>query len=231
MDTITRRPLYKLVAEQIKQHIIDNGLNPGDKLPTEKEMCQILGVSRSSVREAVKSLQSLGIIETKQREGIVVRSLGSGALVDYLTFGLQFADPNVTDLTEARAVVEIGILPLVASKAESEDFEDMERGVSTMESAVDNWSEYVGGDEAFHRALIRGARNKALSTFGDVVTKFFEITRERLQGPPSDWQRSVREHRAIIEALKKRDVAQATSILKRHLLAGSSVSTARRGSA
>lgn len=217
MDMITRQPLYELVAQEIKKHIIKNGLRPGDKLPTEKEMCERFGVSRSSVREAIKSLQSLGIIESKQREGIILRNLNPDTFVDYLTFGLQFGDATVKELAEARRIVEIGILPLAIDRAEPEDFEAMEYSVSAMEAAGDDLKAYAKADEAFHRALIMASKNRALSVFGDVVTKFFAITLEGIENARVDRVRISGEHKAIIAALKDKDLARAAAVLEKHL--------------
>lgn len=217
LDMITRQPLYELVAQEIKKHIIKNGLRPGDKLPTEKEMCERFGVSRSSVREAIKSLQSLGIIKSKQREGIILRNLTPNAFVDYLTFGLQFGDATVGELVEARRIVEIGILPLAIDRAEPDDFEAMEYAVSAMEAAGDDLKAYATADEAFHRALIMASKNRALSMFGDVVTEFFAITLEGIENARVDRARISGEHKAIIAALKDKDLACAAAVLEKHL--------------
>lgn len=217
LNAIARQPIYELVAEEIKRYIIDRKLRPGDKLPTEKELCEVFGVSRSSVREAVKSLQSLGIIETKQKEGPVVRKLGSDALVDYLTFGLQFGDPTVMDLIEARRVVELGVLPLVIRKATPDDFADMDRAILAMESCDGDLHAHVKADQEFHQTLIKASKNKALGAFADVVAKFFEMMGKDIERARVDQPRVIREHKALLAALRDKDLGRATEVLERHL--------------
>ncbi|NPV55030.1 MAG: FadR family transcriptional regulator [Firmicutes bacterium] len=215
LNIINKQPIYELVAREIKDYIIRNNLGPGDRLPTEKELCEQFGVSRTSIREAVKSLQSLGIIETKQKEGIVLRNLDADALVDYLTFGLQFSEPTVLDLFEARCLVETGIMPLVADRATAEDIDDMAGAIETMENAGDDWEVHVRADAEFHRVLIRASKNKALSAFADVIAKFFEMTRSGASS--TDRPRVVREHREILQAIREKDPCKAAEILRRHL--------------
>ncbi|HHV62692.1 MAG TPA: FadR family transcriptional regulator [Firmicutes bacterium] len=215
MNIINKQPIYELVAQEIKDYIIRNNLGPGDKLPTEKELCEQFGVSRTSIREAVKSLQSLGIIETKQKEGIILKNLDSGALIDYLTFGLQFGEPTVLDLFEARCLVETGILPLVAERATAEDLEEMDRAIEVMENAGDDWGSHVRADAEFHRILIKASKNKALAAFADVIAKFFEMTRSGASN--TDRARVVREHREILKAIRERNPDRAAEVLRKHL--------------
>lgn len=199
-------------------YIIKNGLGPGDNLPAENEIGKKLGISKSSVREAIKSLQALGIISTKQKRGIVLKNLTPGALGDYLTFGLHFNDPTILDLMEARMAVEIGVLPIVVSNAETDDFEVRENAILVMESAGEDIEAWVKADETFHQSLIKALKNKALSVFSDVVSEFFKITRQNIKVADIDCQRISREHKEILVALENGDVACTAKVLQQHLL-------------
>src|SRR5262245_44382404 len=112
--------LYKSVQEEIKAYILEHGLKAGDPLPPETELSQQLYVSRNSVREAVKSLEALGILEARPGAGLFVRAFSFDPLLENLGYGLLFDLKQLSDLLEVRALLEIGMVPRVVKMATPE---------------------------------------------------------------------------------------------------------------
>ncbi|MDD4519241.1 MAG: GntR family transcriptional regulator [Limnochordia bacterium] len=124
-EEIRRQTASEQVEYEIKKYILENNLRPGDPLPTETEMAEMLGTSRTTVREALRVLQFLGVVKTKQRMGPVVADTNLDILVDYFVFSLQFGDPSLQEFAEARRIIETAILSLVVERATAEDFQLM----------------------------------------------------------------------------------------------------------
>lgn len=104
---------YILVQEELKRYILANNLKPGDHLPTEQDLVQQLGISRTSLREALKSLQALGLIDAKPGEGMVVRAFNFDAVLGNLSYGMIFEKTELMDLLEIRETLELKFLDKV----------------------------------------------------------------------------------------------------------------------
>lgn len=118
MREIKRETIAEQIAERLKEYILERGLKPGDRLPTETELMKIFGVSRSSVREAIKALQLSGLIEVKPRRGAVVGNFDLKPIFDNLTYSLSLVtDVEIfLELLEARKALEIACLPIIVEK-------------------------------------------------------------------------------------------------------------------
>src|SRR5262245_56936519 len=112
-ETLERQNLSETVAERIKQFIIENRLKLGDRLPTEQEFCDRFGVSRVCTREATKALSFLGIIDAAPRRGLAVGQLNMKRVTDYVGFHFAISDFPLSQLLDARNVIETGALPHV----------------------------------------------------------------------------------------------------------------------
>ena len=112
-ERIKRQNLNAIVAERIKQYILDNGLKMGDRLPTEQELADRFGVSRVSLRETTKALGFLGIIEASPRRGLAIGRVDMSRITDYLGFYLAISDFPLSQLLDTRIVIETGALPHV----------------------------------------------------------------------------------------------------------------------
>jgi len=219
LGEIQRRPASEQVEEAIKRYILENNLKPGDTLPTETEMAEMLGTSRTTVREALRVLQFLGVIKTKQRIGPIIADTNVNVLEDYFVFSLQFGEPNKEEFMEARWLIEINVLPLVMKRATESDYDLMEQIVKDAEEGPRTAGFQIQNDCEFHNSLIAATKNRALTVFTEVLQKFFETVWSSYDPEETikDTDRVNREHRQIIEALRRKDLENATQIMKRHL--------------
>lgn len=224
---IRRHNIYEEVVEEIKRYIVDNGLAPGDRLPTESELAERFGVSRLTVREAIKVLESLGIIQSRTRDGMRLRAFTLKPMTDHLRFVLEAEKATVVEIAQARQVLETSILPVVAQNVTAADFEEMEAAIMALDAAITVLEAAEEGsrspvavseaDMRFHLALLRASRNRALEGFGSMLQEFFRHIRGERTIQPEHLRRSLDEHRGVVAALRTGDAESAQRIMERHL--------------
>src|SRR5438309_2312002 len=128
LNALKRTPLLYRIQEEIKGYIIDHALKPGDPLPSEGDLAQQLDISRNSVREAVKSLEVLGIVESRPGSGLYVRDFSFDSIINNLPYGLLFDLKSVRDVLEVRAHLEYGMVDRVVQEATPAQL-DLLRGI------------------------------------------------------------------------------------------------------
>jgi GntR family transcriptional regulator, transcriptional repressor for pyruvate dehydrogenase complex len=214
---IKRQSMYEQVIDHLKHYITENHLQPGDKLPTEQVLAEDLGVNRLTVREALKVMESLGIVRMRPRHGIQLQAVTMKPIVDHLQFLLRTDDVTFAEMVDARLLLEVSILPLVVERAEEQDFRAMEAGNEAMRSLVEQAGMGTEGDMQFHQALIAAAQNRALAGFASMLHEFFRQVRENMMATEKDSRRAIAEHRAIIDALRRADTTAAQDMMREHL--------------
>lgn len=210
--SLRRIPVHQAVRHYVKQFILDQGLAPGDALPPETQLAQKLGVGRSSVREAIKALESLGIVEVRHGDGLYVREYNFASFLEALDYGVSFDTNTLADLTQIRRLLEGATIEDAVACID-------ENGLARLEAILESWQERIAAgephvelDEAFHRVLYGALNNQALLKLLEV----FWLTFRNLDAPaiPSaDPVLELEEHWAILSAVKARD-----AVLSRHHL-------------
>jgi GntR family transcriptional repressor for pyruvate dehydrogenase complex len=235
LEPVRPLALKERVIQQLTRLIEEGVLEPGDQLPSERELSEELQVSRGTVREAVQFLGALGLVEVRHGSGTFVR-LGtdpSELREEWRDWTIRHAE-RVHDLLELRKGLESFAAELAAQRAGGDEVAAMEHALEQMQPAVDSpdVTGLIQADLAFHHALCAAAGNAALSEFADALGE--QLVRERgviwnLPGRPA---RSLVEHRAIYEAVRAGDPARARQAAFEHLTSveqdlGASVLTPR----
>jgi DNA-binding FadR family transcriptional regulator len=222
MEKPLRGPaLSKAVRDYVKQYILDHKLQGGDPLPPETQLAQDLGVGRSSVREAVKALQSLGIVEVRHGDGLYVREYNMDPILETLSFGLRSGPARLFELLQIRLWVEKAALEEAVCRIDQSEIEDLDQ-------LMHNWGEiarqaqepYEGDfaadlDEEFHSKLYSTLNNHTLNKLFEV----FWIAFDDLDLPLleiSDPKHTYEDHRQILEAVKMKDPSRAGELLDSH---------------
>jgi DNA-binding FadR family transcriptional regulator len=215
-DATGRPKLREMVATRLKSYISEGNLKPGDRLPTEAELASRFGVSRLSLREATKSLEFLGIVESKPGRGLTVGRVNMERVTEYLGFHPALHDLPPLVLIDTRTVIETGVLPHVAVRMAQDAslYENLAEINERLRQAhgVETWIEL---DLAFHRGLIAASGLSPLLAFGDVLAVFFQ--RFRLSVMESEWRKGIESHQRIIDALKDGRVLDADRELRGHI--------------
>jgi GntR family transcriptional repressor for pyruvate dehydrogenase complex len=217
LEPVRRSKVYEEVAARIRRLIADGHLKPGDKLPPERELASMLDVSRTSVRDAIRTLEVAGLLEPRQGEGTVVRELSTKNLVAPLASALLSRRDLLADLLAVRKMIEPPIAREAARHATPEDIRQMEAIVARQAVRVEAGGVAIDEDNAFHDIIARASRNQVVLKVIDVLMDLLRVGRERslqVKGRP---QRSLRGHRQILEAIRRHDGDAAERAMLNHL--------------
>lgn len=214
-QSLRGQALYKAVVDYIKQYILDHDLHPGDPLPPEGQLADDLGVGRSSVREAVKSLQSLGIIEVRPGNGLFVRELNFDPMIEAFKFGMSFDTRTVEELLQIRIWLESAVIGDAVRRIGPDQVKQLDDVLNAWEVQSQNGQESLEFDEEFHRILYAVLDNETLMRLFDVFWESFrslEVDTIRSSDPVEE----LRAHRAIRESVGKGDVEETRVRLLDH---------------
>jgi GntR family transcriptional repressor for pyruvate dehydrogenase complex len=215
-EAIRRNKVYEEVARQIERLILKK-LQPGDKLPSERELAETLGVSRGSIRDAIRSLELLGLVEPRQGAGTIVREVTADALVNPLANMLVRQREQVVELLDFRKMLEPPLAGRAAVHASSEEISELEEILERQEAKLSKGNLAIAEDSDFHYSVALASGNTVVLKLLDVLMDMLRDTRERslqLAGRP---QKSLAGHKRILGAIKRRDAEAATAAMRRHI--------------
>jgi GntR family transcriptional regulator, transcriptional repressor for pyruvate dehydrogenase complex len=204
--------------DKIKQMIISGRVRPGEKLPREADLAAELGLSRNSLREAVKALSLINVLDVRQGDGTYATSLAPSLLLEALSFIVDFhRDDTVLEFLEVRRILEPAATALAAVRMAHDDRVELGKVLETADihGPVD---ELVAADLEFHRQIAVGARNSVLASLVDNMSA--PTTRARVwrgMTEPRALERTLDEHRAIYRAIMSRDADLARSWATVHI--------------
>ncbi len=214
---IRRNAVAREAIDTIKQLIVRGELEAGQRLPAERELAVQLGVSRPSLREAIRALIALNILESRHGEGTFVSSLEPDLLTEPIDFVLQVTDGGLAALFEARRVLEAGIAALAAERATDLELAQLDDFVKRGRTKLEHAEAFIEHDVEFHERLRRYARSPVLSSMlGSVSTLSLE-SRRRTAQTPSVRARSLSDHAKMVKTLKARDPEAARRAMVAHL--------------
>jgi GntR family transcriptional repressor for pyruvate dehydrogenase complex len=211
-----RTKLYEEVAKQMERRIIEE-LKPGDLLPPERELVQMLGVSRSSVRDAIRSLETKGLLEPRQGIGTVVCEPSADSLVNPF-YGVLLQKRNmVVELLDFRKMLEPPLARRAAIHAAADEIADMEKILCRQEERVHRDELAIEEDSEFHYGIALAAENSLVLKVVDVLMDLLRKTRERSLQTKGRQEKSLAGHQRILAALKRHDAPAAELAMLRHL--------------
>jgi GntR family transcriptional repressor for pyruvate dehydrogenase complex len=213
-----RGRLRDLAADQLLEMVVSGGLEPGERLPPERELCARLGVSRTVVREALNLLEARGLISIEHGRGAVVSGGNTDAVRDALGVILRVRPKVLWELLEMRAILEVGISGLAAERATVEDTDAMRAELGRMAASIDTPEGYVDADVEFHALLARAARNGVLLTMLEPIVDLLRASRRvSASRRPGSALRALGEHEEILRRVEAGDAEGARREMRAHL--------------
>jgi GntR family transcriptional repressor for pyruvate dehydrogenase complex len=212
-EAIPRNKVYQEVAKQLERRITEE-LKPGDRLPPERELVQVLGVSRSSVRDAIRSLELKGLLEPRQGIGTVVCSPDAA---NPLASALLEKRKMVEELLDVRKMLEPPLAGRAAQHASPDEIADLENILVRQEANVRRGDLGIEEDSEFHYSIALASNNSAVLKVVDVLMDLLRETRERSLQVEGRQEKSLAGHHRILSALKQGDAAAAEAAMRRHL--------------
>ncbi|MBW6425467.1 FadR family transcriptional regulator [Rhizobium sp. XQZ8] len=214
---LARAPLLHVsVQESLRAFIGDNGLKPGTLLPAEADLANQLGVSRNSLREGIKALESLGVLESRRGVGIFVKAFSFEPLLDNLAYGLGGALRQIEEVIEIRRTLEVGLIGKTIEMISDEDIAELRITVDRMGVLAERGRSFADEDQLFHTLLFRCQNNDTLGRLIDVFWLAFYKASDFVNLDNVDPIATWRDHAAIVDAVEAKNVTEAQKRLDRH---------------
>jgi GntR family transcriptional repressor for pyruvate dehydrogenase complex len=213
-EAIPRSKVYQEVARQLERRITQE-LKPGDLLPPERELVRMLGVSRDSVRNAIRTLELMGLLEPRQGIGTVV--CGVAAKGNPLATALLEKREMVAELIDVRKMIEPPLAARAALHISPDAIADMEEILARQKRKVAQGKLGIEEDSEFHYAIALASDNSVILKIVDVLMDLLRETRESALQVEGRQEKSLAGHHRILSALKLGDAAAAEAAMRRHL--------------
>lgn len=214
LSRLTRAKLYEQVVERIKAHAEESGLRTGDKLPSERDLAERLGVSRASVKQAIVVLEVQGLLESRHGGGTYLRA-------DHLEVEtvaeLVARRSRLPEVLEAREALETKLAELAALRRSEADLAAIDAAIARMSSEIEQGGYGVEGDRRFHEAITAAADNGLLAEFMRSIDAQIAESRTESLRQPGRPARSLTQHRKIAEAIRAGDPKGAANAMRRHV--------------
>lgn len=216
MDRLNRGPMLKrVIQDQVKRFITDRHLAPGALLPPEGQLAEDLGVSRGSVREAIKSLESLGIVEVRHGDGVRVRDFNFDSILDFLSYGLEFQPRRAAEILKIREWLEGAAVAEAAHVLTDAEFDQIEAVLAVWDRKAAAGEATAFEDRSFHRLLYAPLGNESLLSLIDIFWVVYNGLPAHQVGD-DDPVATVRAHRELLAAVRKRDPVLAQKRMADH---------------
>jgi len=217
LSRIASKSVVEMVLEQVRSLILDGEVAPNSCLPPETTIARQLGVSRQSVREALRILLGEGLLHVRQGEGIYVRQPSTSDVIQGGVLQLLLISEELWEIQELRRTLEPAIAERAAERATDEDFNRLEEVLHKMERKAARGERSFELAWEFHRVLAEAAGNKSMTKIIEVISEMIR----RAEGPLyhsyfDPWQ-EIKDHRSLLMAIRTRDLTVAREAMKAHL--------------
>jgi GntR family transcriptional regulator, transcriptional repressor for pyruvate dehydrogenase complex len=218
-NPVNDRRISELIVDQVRLLIRRRQLNPGDRLPAERELCERFGVSRVTVREALRVLEANGLLEIRvgARGGAFVTEPSTERVGEGIADLLTVSAVTAAEATEARLILEVGMIPLVCERADASDIAALLRICDRQDEALTGGDHELDLSAEFHSRLAECAHNAAVQLLTHSVRAPLPTSPDHAGRSPETGRASANEHRDIVHAVQHRDATKAAEIMRRHL--------------
>jgi len=222
LKPIKRVRLYENAVEQIQSLILRNRYKPGDRLPPERSLAAQLNISRPSLREALRILSFMGLIEIKVGDGIYVKGVSFLPYIESVNLSissrLQMQQDSFLKLWQARKILEVGMVELSARQISEPFLKSLWHCIEEMEKNIDNQEVFISSGIRFHRLIAERGQNEILILLWDTLGNLIRRSHDKIYRIARSPKRSLLAHKRIYFALKKRDVQKSAEAMKKHML-------------
>jgi GntR family transcriptional regulator, transcriptional repressor for pyruvate dehydrogenase complex len=221
---VARPRLYEVIVEQLCAYIADNEMNPGDRLPAERDLAAKLGVSRASLSQALVALEVQGVLSVRHGDGaILIRRPAEERAIKALR---EHVD-RIPDIIEAREALEVKLVGLAAARRSDAEMAAIDAAIEKMEAEVDAGERGVVGDEMFHEAITAAAHSSLLAKLMHEISGLIKETRIESLSQEDRPRASLEGHRRIADAVRKQDPQEASQAMADHIRLVSDVALLR----
>jgi GntR family transcriptional repressor for pyruvate dehydrogenase complex len=227
LEPVRSTRIYEEIVRQIRTLVADGKLKSGDRLPPERELTERFRVSRTSVREALRTLESTGLVEIRPGEGAFVRPVSVESLIEPLAMVILAQREAIAELYEARRLLEPPIAGLAARRASADEVAELGRILDEQRVEVSAGRTGLAQDAAFHAAIAHSSHNRAITRIVTALMDLLVQSREESLLAPGRPQRSHHDHRKVLAAIATGDALAAKRAMLAHLVAVEHLMTGR----
>jgi GntR family transcriptional repressor for pyruvate dehydrogenase complex len=217
IEPIRRTRIPDEIANRIRALIVAGSFKPQEPLPSERDLAKRMHVSRSSVRDAIRRLEVVGLLETRHGQGTFLHELSVDNLVTPMASVLTFNRARQDDLMDVRRVFEPAVAGMAATRATGDELDEIDRILAEQRRKAKGGQPTIGEDTAFHGALARATHNAVIvgimETLNDLLVESRQRTLER-RGRPLQ---SLRGHEAVVDAVRRKDTDGAARAMREHI--------------
>lgn len=217
IGSLTSGTAVSAVAKRLLEIFTSGSIEPGTRLPPERQLASTLGVGRSAVREALAALEILGIVDVRPGSGTYLRGSASELLPQTLSWGLMLGEPRTVELIEVRGALEIYAARLAASRISDEALERLGRHVDEMRASLGDLKAFVEADLQFHLELAQSIDNTVLLDLLQSIRSLLRVWVDRAVQDPEQALLAIQEHAAVHAAIATRDPDAAASAMAIHM--------------
>ncbi|MFI3285152.1 MAG: FadR/GntR family transcriptional regulator [Rikenellaceae bacterium] len=214
---IVNGSVAKQVANILTKQIINEDYLVGEYLPTEEELCATFGIGRSSVREAIKTLESRGLVRKLQGKGVVVVDESIEATAELLRIGLEFHKTSLRDLMDFRVALEIKMCELASIRATDEQIDQMQKYITAMKQSNQTMEEFAQFDYLFHESIANASGNSVVILMIKTLRPLLYNQIVYTLNPNFNAEFSMHLHEKIFLAIKERKTRGAIRAMREHL--------------
>jgi GntR family transcriptional repressor for pyruvate dehydrogenase complex len=208
-------------AERIVENLItlikEQRLQVGDKIPPERQLCEMMGVSRPILREALRALQVMNIIDIRQGAGAYISSLEPEDVVEHLDIVFHLDSTLYSDLYEARRIIEAGIIRAAAVRIRDEELDAIQENISQARNYIDDEPAFYQKDLELHDLIMKASGNRVIPIFMQSINKLSLLLRRKSNALPNIRKHTIRDHELILKALKDRNTQEAAAAMEQHI--------------
>jgi GntR family transcriptional repressor for pyruvate dehydrogenase complex len=212
-----REPPATEVARRLLEFLLSGDIRPGERLPSERQLANSLEIGRSAVRDALRPLTWLGIIEVRQGDGTYLRGMSSDLLPKVVEWGLLLGEKRVMDLVEARRHIEAVTATLAAERRTPEQVAELQAALGRMQASVHDRAAFVEADIAFHLTVAEVAGNSVLSGILSSIQSLLRVWIARVSQMTDDQEPAYQIHVPIVDAIVAGDGERAAHAMADHL--------------
>ena len=216
LGPIKTRTVHDALQDRIKEYVLVNDLQPGDPLPTEVQLADSLGVSRTGIREALRSLESLGVIYSRRGEGRYVSSFSLDPILQNLRYNMLFNIKDAQEILEVRQRLEESFIGEAVAAMAPKQLARVRAAFTRFREMADAGEIFLEEDLLFHRAVFEAVDNQVLLQLLDVFWYTYKNLRDQSLHIPKDVAAEVRNHAAILEAIEAGNAEEARRLLTEH---------------
>ncbi|MGN9135285.1 FadR/GntR family transcriptional regulator [Clostridium sp. HCP1S3_B4] len=216
LTPIKSEKVYKIIMKQIKDIVKSGELKRGDKLPSERELALRLNVSRTSVREAIKALETLGLVESKHGGGNYIKNDFEDILLEPLSIAFMLLGSNDSEILELRKVIEPEVASMAAKNITENEIKELENIIEKLSKTTDS-KICASLDKEFHYVIAKASKNHLLSTIVFSVSSLIEEYIDESKMYEIDREKVINDHKIILEAIISHDSKKAFIESKNHL--------------